>query len=77
MISKGAAALARLCEQAEKGQVEIATRLGEHQSLVSRWAAGERVPSAQRRTKLEDALGIEWRSWDEPVEEAPATERAS
>lgn len=78
MVSKGAAALAVICKDADRGQTSVAERLDEHQSLVSRWVAGERIPSAQSRKKIEDVFGIDWRSWDDPAEDAPPdTERAS
>lgn len=79
MVSKGAAELARICAEDPRGQVGVAERLGEHQSLVSRWCTGERTPSADRRVKLEDVLGIGWRLWSEPSESSepmPETERA-
>jgi hypothetical protein len=69
MISRGSVQLARLCEP--HGQVTaIATTVGAAQSLVSRWAAGTRVPSSRWRAKMQDELGIDWRAWDEPADDA-------
>lgn len=68
MFSKGAEKLARRCQK--HGQVTaIAVRLGASQSLVSRWIHGVRVPSPRWRARIQDELGIGWRSWDEPADE--------
>jgi len=76
MISKGSARLSSLC--APHGQVTaIAAKLDAGQSLVSRWAAGTRVPSSRWRAKMQDELGIDWRAWDEPADDVPDTERAA
>lgn len=51
-------------------QAEIARRVGVGAHLVSRWMSGERKPEPKTRAIFEDALGINWRWWDEPAEAA-------
>lgn len=76
MVSKGAQALNRICSEDPRGQVGVAERLGEYQSLVSRWVAGDRTPSADRRIKMDETLGIPFKDWSEAAEETAAdTER--
>lgn len=81
MISKGSAALVAICKGLDRGQTAVAEALGENQSLVSRWAAGDRTPSAQNRKKLQESYGIDLWSWDEPDESSsdapPDAERAA
>ena len=69
MVSKGAAALAKECEQ--HTQAGVARRLGTYQSVVSRWLSGEPKPGAEFRFKIEDEFDISPRLWDELVEPAP------
>lgn len=72
MVSKGSKRFAELCKpHGRMGQV--AKELGAQQSLVSRWAAGVRTPSAPWRIKLEQQYGIPLADWDE----APPAETGS
>lgn len=48
---------------------QVGAELGRRQSVVSRWAVGERVPDARNRGLLERLYGIPFRSWDEPPQQ--------
>lgn len=68
MISKGSCALEALF--AERGaQNQTATAIDIKPSLLVRWRKGEQKPDARYRALLQDKLGIDWRSWDEPAEQ--------
>jgi transcriptional regulator with XRE-family HTH domain len=75
-MNRGAERLRELL--GERGApAKLAKKLGADPAMVSRWVNGDRTPDTIYRAKLEDEFGIGWRSWDELVEEVPATERAS
>jgi hypothetical protein len=41
----------------------LAHRYGIQSSVVSRWVSGRRVPNTKLMARLEDDLGIHWKSW--------------
>jgi hypothetical protein len=50
----------------ERTQTEVAETLEVTQSCVSLWASGKRRPMGERRSLLEERLGIPRGAWDEP-----------
>lgn len=56
-------------------QLRMASRLGEKQDAVSRWASGAQKPGIAARAKLE-GLGIPWKAWDESPDQEAAAEPA-
>lgn len=71
MISKASRTFAELCKPHGRMQ-EVARELGAQQSLVSRWASGDRTPSAPWRVKIKARYGIDFPDWDEAAPEMPA-----
>lgn len=69
MVSKGSKRFAELC-QPHGRMLEVATELGAQQSAVSRWASGDRTPSAPWRIKISERFGIDLADWDQAVEAA-------
>lgn len=69
------AVVAREKLQARGEKAKLAKALGIGQDLVSRWLSGDRVPDTKQRAHLEDLYEIGWRLWDEPLDDAPASER--
>lgn len=52
----------------ERGaKAELARQIGKGQVLVGRWATGERVPSEQDQSWLEDNANIPARTWGDPA----------
>jgi transcriptional regulator with XRE-family HTH domain len=75
-MNRGAERLRELL--GERGApANLAKKLDVDPAMVSRWMSGDRAPDTTYRAKLEDELGIGWRSWDEKLDDAPATEKAS
>ena len=69
MVSKGSKRFAELCKPHGR-MVQVATELGARQNLVSRWASGDRKPSAPWRIKIKAHYGIDLPEWDEAAPEA-------
>lgn len=52
----------------ERGaKAELARQIGKGQVLVGRWATGERIPSEEDQSWLEDNANIPARSWGDPA----------
>lgn len=65
-VSLGSQLLTRTL--AERGtKAELARQIGKGQVLVGRWATGERIPSEQDQSWLEDNANIPARSWGDPA----------
>lgn len=45
----------------------VADRCGVHAAQVSRWAAGQTIPSEVARLVLESSYGIERGAWEQPA----------
>jgi hypothetical protein len=58
-------------------QQAIASVLGCQQGHVHFWMHGSRLPSAVYRAKIEDAFGIYWRLWDQPIAPEPPVQGAA
>lgn len=75
-ITKGTRALQAVIK--ERGQqASLAAELGVEPPTFSRWLSGERQPSTTYRAMLEERLGIDWRLWDEEVDESPESGRST
>jgi hypothetical protein len=64
MVSKGSKRFADLC-QPHGRMLEVVAELGAQQSSVSRWASGDRKPSASWRIKLHELYGIGLGEWEQ------------
>jgi transcriptional regulator with XRE-family HTH domain len=69
MVSKGSKRFAELCKPHGR-MLEVAAELGAQQSAVSRWASGDRTPSATWRLRIREAYGIDFAEWEQPAEAA-------
>lgn len=67
--SKGSKRFAELC-QPHGQMLAVAAELDAQQSVVSRWASGNRKPSAPWRLKIREKYGIDFSEWDEPADVA-------
>lgn len=71
--SRGSQALQRFF--LERGnQALLVERTGLKQYQLSKFASGARSPGPRDRAAIEDAIGLNWRAWDEePVSESEAS----
>lgn len=53
-------------------RTKISDAVGVGVDVVSRWMSGATKPDPQRRGRLEELYGINWRLWDELAEPARA-----
>jgi transcriptional regulator with XRE-family HTH domain len=68
---------AQLLRETRASLAEIADAAGVNsRETVRRWLAGEKVPAAENRAKLEGAFGVPRESWDEPAIEGTPNRRA-
>jgi hypothetical protein len=67
MVSKGSKRFAELCKP-HGSMLAVVEKLGAQQSAVSRWASGDRKPSAPWRIKIGEQYGIGFGDWDEAAE---------
>lgn len=56
---------------------QVAAKIGYHESTVSLWISGERVPRVKALQKLADALGMEMAEFWQGAEAVPATAEQS
>ena len=69
-MNQGAAELTK--QLAKRGdQLNLARKLGTSAGVVSRWASGERTPTARFRVALATILLIPLDAWELPVPEQP------
>lgn len=83
-MNRGAESLREALKAEPHGaQHRLAEQLRVNDAAVSKWLAGKHAPDPKYRAAIEDAYGIGWRLWDEPVDEEsppdtePAPERAT
>jgi hypothetical protein len=67
MVSKGSKRFAELCKPHGR-MLAVVEELGAQQSAVSRWASGDRKPSAPWRLKIGAKYAIGFAEWDEVAE---------
>ena len=67
MVSKGSKRFAEICKPHGR-MLAVVEELGARQSAVSRWASGDRKPSAPWRLKIGKRYKIGFAEWDEAVQ---------
>lgn len=71
--TRGPQALVEWLEKHERDGSWLATKIGAHQTSVSRWVRGESPPKTAMAVKIRDLTGIPIEAWlpGEPVDAAP------
>lgn len=69
----GARELRRLYP-ARGGSAEVARLCDADPSAVSRWFSGERAPDPKMRAVLQERTGIDWRLFDDDVDQSEPAE---